>query len=136
VRQKDLTVANELSLAINFRFDEINEPNFRKFLFGTAVTEASVNDGITATPAFKVMQSTLTYGSAQIYFRTGVGKDFVYMIPKCTIRPDGSMPLTTEDWISAPMVLEVFNTTWNAANIATSSTTINAPYGLVAMYAI
>jgi len=137
VKQKDLTVANELSLAINFSFDEVNSTNLRKFMFGSQVVDASLASPLTMSPVFTVMSNTLSYGSAQIYFRTGVGRDFVYLIPKCTIRPDGAMPLTSEDWISAGMVLEVFNyPAWNAVNIATSTASIKAPYGLISMTAI
>jgi hypothetical protein len=82
------------------------------------------------------MSNTLDYGSAQIYFRTGVGRDFVYMIPKMTLRPDGNMPLTTDDWVNCPMVMEVFNYDWNAVHIATSTASIVAPYGLISMTAI
>jgi len=79
------------------------------------------------------MSAALQYGSAQLYFRTDVGNDFVYMIPKCTIRPDGNMTMSGEDWWSGPMVLEVLYYPWNPSNIATPATAINAPYGIVSM---
>ena len=136
VKQKDLTVANELSLSISFSCDEINATNFRKFMFGTAVTDASLLEPATSGPAFTIMSNTLNYGSAQIYFRTGVGRDFVYMIPKCTIRPDGNLPLSSEDWLQMPYVLEVFNNHWNAVHIATSGASVVSNYGLISMTAI
>jgi len=128
-RRKDLTVANSKTITVPFTFDEINEANFRKYLFGTDVS-SSVNAA--ASPAFTVMTNVLDYGSAQLYFRTDVGNDFVWMIPKCTIRPDGNMTLNAEDWWQAPMVLEIFYTsTWDPSNEASGVEAGTAPYGIV-----
>jgi len=127
-RIKDHVVVSQKTLTIPFTFDEINVANFRKFLLGT---DRSSNAKV-GTPVFTPMSAALTYGSAQLYFRTDVGNDFVYMIPKCTIRPDGNMTMSAEDWWSGPLVLEVLHHSWNPSNIATpNATSISAPYGLV-----
>ena len=131
-RIKDHIVVSEKSITLNFSFDEINVANFRKFLLGTDKSSSAK----TGTPVFTAMSAALVYGSAQLYFKTDVGNDFVYMIPKCTIRPDGGMDMTSEDWWSGPMVLEVLQHDWYPNNIATPANSINAPYGLVSMAAI
>ena len=131
-RRKDHIVASQKTLTIPFTFDEINAANFRKFLMGTDKS-ASAKVG---APVFTAMDAALTYGSAQLYFKTDVGNDFVYMIPKCTIRPDGNLTMSAEDWWSGPMVLEVLNHDWAPDNIATPAGAINAPYGLVSMSSI
>lgn len=128
-RQKDHVVTTMKNLTIPFQFDEMNEANLRKFFQGDDVS-ASCNAG---TPLFKVMTNTLEYGSAQIYFRTDIGQDIVYMIPKCTLRPDGNMAMNIEDWWTGPMVLDVLHNTWTPNAIASD---VNAPYGLISIKAI
>lgn len=128
-QRKDHVVTSGKSLTIPFTFDEMNEANMRRYFQGDDVSaSASV-----ATPVFKVMTNTLEYGSAQIYFRTDIGNDLVYLIPKCTLRPDGSMAMNTEDWWSGPMVLEVLHNSWTPNTIASD---VDAPYGVISMTAI
>jgi len=110
-RVKDKVVENTVSLMISFTFDEMNEDNLKRFLFATET--ASV---------LSVLSDTSDEGSAMLYVTTLIGRDIRYDIPKCTVRPDGPLPLNGEDWWSAPMVLEVLryqtadgsNATWIA----------------------
>ena len=128
-RIKDHVVVSQKNITVSFTFDEINAANFRKFLLGTDKSASA----ITGSPLFTPLTSALTYGSAQLYFRTDVGNDFVYMIPKCTIRPDGGMSMSSEDWWSGPMVLEILSHDWYPNNVCTPADSVNAKYGLVSV---
>jgi hypothetical protein len=132
-QRKDHVVTSSKTMTIPFTFDEMNEANMRRYFQGDDIS-ASMS---TATPGFTVMSNVLEYGSAQIYFRTDIGNDLVYMIPKCTLRPDGAMAMNTEDWWNAPMVLEVLHNDWTPSNIASETLgNFNAPYGLISMTSI
>lgn len=110
-RVKDKTAENVISITIPFVFDEMSEDNLARFLFATET--ASV---------LSVMNDTLDEGSAMLYVTTDLGNDIRYDIPKCTVRPDGPLPLNGEDWWQAPMVIEILryqsadgsNATWLA----------------------
>ena len=113
---KDKIVEQQVAIMVNFTFDEMNEDNLARFLFATET--ASV---------LSVLNSTTDEGSAILYTTTSVGRDLLYKIPKCSLRPDGPLPLNAEDWWQAPMVLEVLryqtadgsNATWLAAPFGT-----------------
>jgi len=110
-RVKDKIVEQQVSVMVNFTFDEMNEDNLARFLFATE--SASV---------LSVLSSTTDEGSGMLYTTTDVGRDLLWKIPKCSLRPDGALPLNAEDWWQAPMVLEVLryqsadgsNATWLA----------------------
>lgn len=134
---KDHIITQQKTLTIPFTFDEMNETNMKRYFLGTDYTTASLS--ILSRPTFKVLDSTLTYGSAQLYFRTDIGQDFVYMVPKCTIRPNGNMSMDIEKWWEGPMVLEVLSYNWTPTNIASTD---GAPvlsygkYGIISTAAI
>lgn len=110
-RVKDKTVANTVSLMINFTFDEMNQDNLDKFFLGSS----NASD-------IKVLQNTLLEGSARLKIDTDIGQDLVYEIPKCTLKPDGALTLSEDTWHEAPMILEVLeyqnNDTTNATDNA------------------
>ena len=118
-RVKDKVVAVSQSLTINFTFDEMNVDNMAKFFF--ASTTGSV---------LSVFQNSLDEGSAMLYFITDVGRDMLYKIPKCTVRPDGAMALNTEDWWSTPMLIDVLQ---YQSSDGSSATWLAAPFGTVDM---
>jgi len=128
-KRKDHMVTSGKNITIPFTFDEMNEANLRKYFQGGNTTASTG----TATPTFKVMSNTLEYGSAQLRFRTDIGQDIVYMIPKCIVRPDGNLAMNIEDWWTAPMVIEILYNTWTPNNLASD---IDAPYGLITTLAI
>jgi len=116
-RRKDHAIASQKALTIPFTFDEINEANLMKYFLGTDMSTVSA-----ATPVFSVMTSTLDYGSAQLYFRTDIGNDFIFFIPKCTIRPEGNLSMDIESWWQTGMVLDIFYYAWTASNIGGGET--------------
>jgi len=111
-RVKDKTVENVVALTINFTFDEMNVTNLEKYFLANST--GSVLD---------VMQNTTDEGSAIVYIHTDIGRDMQYVIPKCTIKPDGGLALNIEDWWTGSMMLEILqyqssdgsNATWLAA---------------------
>jgi len=93
---KDKTVVNQKSVNVNFTFDEPNQANLSKFFLGT-----QSGDDI------RVLENTLDEGAAQMMIKTDIGKDMIYRIPKCVIKPDGEYAMSDEDWHSIGMMLEV-----------------------------
>lgn len=103
-RKKDKTSLGEVSITIPFTFDEMNAANLRKFF--VAATDLSKN-GVADSNLLAVFESSLEEGSAQLCLTTDVGIDMTYIIPKCTIRPDGALEMSGEDWWTGPLVIDV-----------------------------
>lgn len=116
-RRKDKTVVTQKAITVTFTFDEINATNVRRFLYGA--------DAVTASPTFIVNASPAKEFSAQIYFTTVVGNDFIYKIPKATLKTDGNLAFDAEDWMNANMMLDVLYDSSYTHN------TTDAPYGYV-----
>ncbi len=135
-RRRDHMVATSKTLTIPFTFDEINEDNFKRYFYGSTVTEASMTAG---TPAFKVLTEEKIIGSAQLYCRTDIGNDFVYMIPKCMLSPDGNMAVNAEDWWNGPMKLDVLYHEWAPTHLRAGSSAASqftTYYGVISMASI
>ena len=99
-RVKDKTVANTSSITISFTFDEINQDNLARFFVG----DQSASE-------ISVLTDTLAEGCGQLVIETDIGKDLVYQIPKGTLRPDGALEFSGEDWSTGGMQLEVLQLT-------------------------
>jgi len=101
-RRRDKIVSNTESIGVSFTFDEINEDNLNRFLLGSSLGSNKVAP----------MSQPVQRGSLSLIFRSDVGNDFVYSIPRGILRPDGNLAMNTEDWWSAPMMLdaEYYNT--------------------------
>ena len=46
-------------------------------------------------------------GAAIFSFETSIGKDFVYYVPKCTIKPSGNIGFGAEDWMTGTFTVEI-----------------------------
>lgn len=112
-RRKDKIQANTRSLTIPFTFDEINETNLQRFFLASSLGNNKL----------AVLEEPLIEGSVSMLVRTDIGPDLVYSIPKAVIRPDGNLSINTEDWWSAPMVIEVLH--YNTGQYASK------PYGVL-----
>ena len=110
---KDKTAAGMSGLRVNFTFDEMNSTNLGRFFMGS-VSAGKVN----------VLSSVLDEGSGMLVMTTDVGRDMVYRIPKCTIKPDGELALPGDSWHTAPMLIEVLE----YQNADTANTTLNATW--------
>lgn len=99
-RRKDKIQANTRSLTIPFTFDEMNDANLKKFFLASTIGGAN---------KFAVLQNPLNEGAVSLLFRSDIGPDLVYSIPKAVIRPDGNLTTNTEDWWTGPMVIEVLH---------------------------
>lgn len=105
----DKTAATTSAINISFTFDEMNKDNLAKFFLGD-LTASEIS----------VLQNEVIEGSAHLVVDTDIGQDMTYIIPKCYLRPDGSLALNEEDWHSANMQLGVLayssadgsNATW------------------------
>lgn len=116
---RDKEVVTQSGLNINFTFDEMNLNNLKRFFFGT-----------TSASYVLPLQSNIAEGSAQIVMQTQIGKDYIYQIPKCNLRPSGGMTLNPESWHEAPMtlsILEYVDGDYTNAN-GTYGATINASW--------
>lgn len=129
-RRRDHMVAVSKNLTIPFTFDEVNEDNMTRYLYGQSITDASCD---AATPVFSVLSKTKIQGSAQLYIRTDIGNDYIYFIPKCMLSPDGNMTFNAEDWWSGPMKLDVLYHEWTPDNIASNTTVY---YGIMSAKSI
>jgi hypothetical protein len=96
-KNKDKSVAVTKTLTIPFTFDELSPENVRKFMLG-----GDLNASKTV-----VMDEESYEGRAILNFQTGVGQNFVYAVPKCTLKPDGALTTNVDDWMQANFVLEV-----------------------------
>lgn len=135
-RRRDHMIATSKTLTIPFTFDEINENNFKRYLYGQTVTAASL---VAGTPAFKVLTEEKLIGSAQLYCRTDIGNDFVYMIPKCMLSPEGNMAMNQEDWWNGPMKMDVLYHEWVPTHLRagpTAASQFTTYYGVVSVTAI
>lgn len=112
-RRKDKTQPVQKAISINFQFDEVNGDNIKRFFLASKL----------GTNKYAVMEKPLLEGAVSMVFWTDVGTQFVYNIPKATIRPDGAMAMNTEDWWTGPMVLEVLF--YNTGHYASK------PYGVI-----
>jgi len=101
-RKKDKMVSNMESLTIPFVFDEVNTNNMKRFFLASLPDTGD-------TDKLAVLDAPLVEGSVSINFLTEVGQSLIYSIPKATIRPDGALPMNTEDWWNGPMVIEVLH---------------------------
>lgn len=120
-RVKDKIVANTSQIMINFTFDEMNQDNLSRFFMGDNVASD-----------IQVLQNTLDEGCANLVVTTAIGQDLTYYIPKCVIRPDGALDLNTEDWHTAPMVIEVLEyQTGDTASSLLNATWLQSPFGRV-----
>jgi len=96
-RRKDFTALGEVNVTIPFTFDEMNSGNIQKFFLGSLL----------ATDRIAPFELPLQMGCARLRFTTEVGNDLEYIIPKCTLRPDGAMGINPEDWWQSNMVIDV-----------------------------
>lgn len=97
LQKRDKKATNMTSMTINFTFDEINSANLKKYFAASTL----------GTGKLAVFEQALTEGAAQIVFKTNVGQDLTYFIPKCTISADGPLGINRDDWWTGPMTLDV-----------------------------
>ena len=128
-KRRDHIIVNSKSLSIPFVFDEMNQDNLEKYFMAATVLNSAAKP---ASPLIRPFHNVLDYGSAQLYFRTDVGQDLVYMMPKVTIRPDGNMAMNIEDWWTGPLMLDVLYYDWTVTTCAS----ITAYYGLLSFMSI
>ena len=125
-RRKDKTVAVTKSLNIPITFDEFSATNIDYF-FGSTGTGGTYK---------RVMKSNTmpVEGAGVLVFWTDVGRDFMYCIPKCSIRTEGAaISFNSEDWSTLPMTIEVLH--HNTYYPMSKSSASLAPYGYLDMSA-
>ena len=116
---KDKTAAGLSTLRINFTFDELNSTNLGRFFMG------SVSAG-----RVSVLGDTLDEGSGMLVVETDVGRDIVYRIPRCVIKPDGELSFPGDTWSSAPMVIEILEyQSGGTSNATQNASWLAAPFG-------
>jgi len=125
-KRKDKTVAIQKSLTIPFTFDEINSTNLKKFFFAADITNATAADTAKRSAVMQ-SQSIPLEGTAVMVMSTDIGKDLMYVIPRCALKPNGTIPLSIDAWIQGKFDIEVLHTmSYNASGGTTS-----APYGFL-----
>jgi hypothetical protein len=103
-RRKDKTAAVTKTLMIPFTFDEVNEANLKKFFLASSLGNNKL----------AVLEKPLEEGSVSLLFRSDVGPDAVYSIPRATIRPNGNLSIGNgEDWWSGSLQIEIlYHDSW------------------------
>jgi len=117
VLDKEVAVTSQIN--IGFTFDEMNVNNLSKFFLGNTVASD-----------IQVLQNTVDEGCANLVVKTDIGQDITYIIPKCSIRPDGGLSLNAEDWFSGPMqmrCLEYLSGDQSMASV--NATFLVSPFG-------
>jgi len=115
-RRRDKVVSNVESISIPFTFDEINTVNLKKALLASSLA---------GTGRVAPMQKPVQRGSVSLKFRSPVGNDVYYNIPKATIRPDGNLSIGDgTDWWTQSMVIDI-------EYCSTTDQWASKPYGLV-----
>jgi len=103
-QKKNKISANMTNISIPFTFDEMSSTNLQRFFLASVVATTP------GTKSLAVFEKALQEGSAQLYFNTDVGKDMIYFIPKCILRPDGALGGGDgSEWWSGPMVLDILH---------------------------
>lgn len=119
VKDEEFVITNGLN--INFTFDEINKNNIKKFLLGGIID--------TSASRMSAMVKNGIRGRSILRFMTDVGKEFLYIIPKCVLKPDGSMELTSDKWIEGNFKLDIlYHNTYHVNNDNSASP---APFGYI-----
>lgn len=118
IRKKDKTAINLTNVTIPFTFDEMDSNNLKRFFMASDI----------GGDRLAVMEEALDEGSAVLKFDTSVGKDLMYYIPKCQIRPDGNLQVNAEDWWKGNCVLDILyydttSTPWDNAPLGFIDTT-------------
>ena len=66
-------------------------------------------------------------GTAALFFVSDIGKDFMYVIPRCALKAEGSLPFNADGWMEGKFTLEVlYASSYNASGTSTA-----APYGFL-----
>ena len=119
VKDEEFVITNGLN--INFTFDEINKENVKKFLLGGDI-EATAS----RMPA---MLKNGIRGRSVLKFNTNVGEKFLYVIPKCVLKSDGGMNLTSDKWVEGNFKLDIlYHNTYHVGNDSNAS---QAPFGYI-----
>lgn len=123
-KRKDRTVAVMKSVSVPFTFDEMNATNMKYFFYtSNAGTNKYVVMGSSNVPQ---------EGCAVLAFSTDIGKDFMYVIPRCALKADGGLGFNIEDWMTGKFSIEVlYMSSYNASGTATA-----APYGFLDLTAV
>ena len=120
-RRKDRTVATTKVINIPFTFDECSTANLSRFFLG---------DDTTGTRVIMLDKNEIQ-GRAILNFQTNVGNNFIYVIPKCALRPDGGLAFSSDEWMTGNFMLEVqYHDTFTV--LMGSPTATSAPYGYIA----
>ena len=121
-RVKDKEVVNTAAINITFTFDEMNQDNLRRFLFGTNSTASK----------FTVLDNTLEEGCGQLVLETAVGQNMIYRFPKCSLRPDGALTLNPESWHEGSFAINVVEyISGDNTNGTLNATWLTMPFGEV-----
>jgi len=116
-RRKDKDVVIDYKLTVPFTFDEVNSTNLQKFMLGGDVSASKM----------VVFRKPKLEGRAIIQFNTDVGREFLYVIPKCCLRSDGGIPLQADDWVRGNFNLDIlYHSTYRMNNTTAASL---CPYG-------
>lgn len=120
-RRKDKTVAVTKSLNIPITLDEFSATNLEYF-FGARASGKSTRKRVFS------MDTLPVEGAGVLVFWTDIGKDFMYVIPKCALRTEGAaLSFNAEDWSNLPMQIEVLHSSTYYPLSGTAASL--APYG-------
>lgn len=123
-RMKDRSVVQEINITISLELDEPNIEGMNLFMLGGSVTEEA---GTPASRRFAPYMNTERTGGARLAGVSDTGNEWVWTIPRATLKPEGDFTYNDEDWSSFSFEVEV---------LADSDMYPNSPYGLVDHYGV
>lgn len=103
VRSKDRSVPREKTLLLRYITDEITPPNLRRILLGGPIVAGSTA-GSDAFPIFAVSEIT---GSYRFVGANDIGNKISFLLPNCSVKPSGSVPLISDEWGQMEMTADV-----------------------------
>jgi len=111
-RVKDRSVVQEIAVVVSLTVDEPTVELMNFFMLGGDVTLG----------VFAPFTNLERNGSARVFGVSDTGNQWLWNIPKCTLKPDGDFSYNDQDWSSFSFTVEVLDD---------SSTTPASPYGTV-----
>lgn len=111
-RVKDRSIVQEIAVTVNLTVDEPTQELMNYFMLGGTITAG----------VFAPYTNLERNGSARLFGVSDTGNQWLWEIPKCTLKPDGEFSYNDQDWSQFSFIVEVLDN---------SSATPTTPYGEV-----
>ena len=116
------------TVTTSYEVSDIYEMKQIRWVDGGAISDGATvkvvyKRKIPASEKFNVFANTDREGKAKLIFRSDAGINWAWTIPKCTIRPEGTMTPSDTDWSNFGIVLDLLE-----------DATVAASFGYIEMF--